>query len=149
MFFPTTTAAQPQLIITSLPQPITAARPERSNARAKRVARSRGWSEAKPSVSRRPTVMRRTRISASLAAAFAAFRRFSLGCRHSGGCANAPPPATSTRAKALGVQPFRLDTLACRHGIKTHTDFTPITAAKKSVKSVKSVRNPTHRRENL
>ena len=28
------------------PQPITAARPERSNARAERVARSRGWSEA-------------------------------------------------------------------------------------------------------
>ena len=26
--------------------PITAARPERSNARAERVARSRGWSEA-------------------------------------------------------------------------------------------------------
>ena len=29
-----------------------------------------------------------------------------------GGCADAPPPATSTRAKALGVQPFRLDTPA-------------------------------------
>ena len=45
------TAAQSRLIITSLPQSMTAARPERSNARAKRVARSRGWSEAKPSVS--------------------------------------------------------------------------------------------------
>ena len=39
------------LIITRL----TAARPERSNARAKRVALSRGWSEAKPSVSCHPT----------------------------------------------------------------------------------------------
>ena len=40
------TAAQPRLIITSLPQPITAARPEGSNARAERVALSRGCSEA-------------------------------------------------------------------------------------------------------
>ena len=36
------TAAQPRLIITNFLQPITAARPERSNARAERVARSRG-----------------------------------------------------------------------------------------------------------
>ena len=48
--------AQPRLIITSLPQPITVARPERSNARAKRVARSRGWSKAKPSVSLHPSL---------------------------------------------------------------------------------------------
>ena len=47
--------AQPRLIITSLPQPITAARPEGSNARAERVARSRGWSKAKPSVSLHPS----------------------------------------------------------------------------------------------
>ena len=32
--------------------------------------------------------------------------------RHSGGCAIAPPPAKSTRAIALGIQPFRLDTIA-------------------------------------
>ena len=40
------TAAQPRLIITGLPQLMTAARPERSNARAERVARSRGGGEA-------------------------------------------------------------------------------------------------------
>ena len=32
--------------------------------------------------------------------------------RHSEGYANAPPSAKSTRAKALGIQPFRLDTPA-------------------------------------
>ena len=38
--------------------------------------------------------------------------RFSWGGWHSGGYADASPPATSTRAKALGIQPFRLDTFA-------------------------------------
>ena len=32
--------------------------------------------------------------------------------KHSGGYADAPPPAKSTRAIALGIQPFRLVTLA-------------------------------------
>ena len=58
--------------------------------------------------------------------------RFSWGGRHSWGCANAPPPATSTRAKALGIQPFRLDTFA-RKIIATYNRITimvmPITAA--------------------
>ena len=40
--------------------------------------------------------------------------RFSWGGWHSGGYADAPPPATTTRAKALGIQPFRLDTFARR-----------------------------------
>ena len=37
--------------------------------------------------------------------------------KHSGGYANAPPPAKSTRAIALGSQPFRLDTLAAYYRI--------------------------------
>ena len=32
--------------------------------------------------------------------------------KHSGGYADAPPPAKSTQAIALGIQPFRLDTHA-------------------------------------
>ena len=51
---------------------------------------------------------------------------------HSGGYADAPPQATSTRAKALGIQPFRLDTFA-RKIIATYNRITimvmPITAA--------------------
>ena len=58
--------------------------------------------------------------------------RFSWGGWHSGDCANAPPPATSTRAKALSIQPFRLDTFA-RKIIATYNRITimvmPITAA--------------------
>ena len=37
--------------------------------------------------------------------------------KHSGGYADAPPPAKSTRAIALGIQPFRLDTLAAYYRI--------------------------------
>ena len=58
--------------------------------------------------------------------------RFSWGGWHSGGYADAPPPATTTRAKALGIQPFRLDTFA-RKIIATYNRSTimvmPITAA--------------------
>ena len=42
---------------------------------------------------------------------------------HSGGYANASPSATSTRAKALGIQPFRLDTFA-RKIIATYNRIT-------------------------
>ena len=50
--------AQPRLIITSLPQPITVARPERSNARAERVARSRGVEQSETLGIVAPTMMR-------------------------------------------------------------------------------------------
>ena len=53
---------------------------------------------------------------------------FFWGGRYSGGCANAPPPATSTQAIALGIQPFRLDTHAAynRNKYSHHRKVMPI-----------------------
>ena len=47
-----------------------------------------------------------------LGSGFRVFQRLFFWGYCSWGCANAPPPATSTRAIALGIQPFRLDTPA-------------------------------------
>ena len=54
-----------------------------------------------------------------LGGCFRVLQTLFLGGRYSGGCANATPPATSTRANALGIQPFRLDTF----GATAHNNY--------------------------
>ncbi len=65
--------------------------------------------------------------------------------RHSGGYANAPPPAKSTRAIALGIQPFRLDTLAAYYRIS----ITASPLVMPNYRGAAAPTSPTHRNNPL